>query len=140
VTAGAVLLLVGNVTTALFAGGSPIGVGVAMGFTGLGYALIQTPLLSTASQLVTEEQTSSGLGLFMMLLFIGGGTGVAIAVTTVELQGPGASSWVGLDRPQGAQYSNAALALSVYGLTALALLPMLPDRALRGTDAREIAR
>ncbi|MFW5966245.1 MAG: MFS transporter [Persicimonas sp.] len=126
---GTVTLLVGNLLTALFAGGSPIGVTVGMGLVGLGYAFVQTPLVSTASQVLPEEQTSGGLGIYMMILFVGGALGVALAVTCVELQPPGVTSWLGLNVPS-ARFSNATLILTVLGVVGLFLIGLLPDEPL----------
>lgn len=122
---GTFILLLGNLMTAYFAGGSPVGVTVGMGLTGLGFAYVQTPLLSAASKVLPEDQTSGGLGIFMMILFIGGATGVALAVTAVELQAPDATSWLGLD-VAAPVYSNAALTLSVLGLCGMGLIGFLP--------------
>jgi MFS transporter, DHA2 family, metal-tetracycline-proton antiporter len=127
---GIIVLLAGNLLTAYHAGGSPLGVTIGMTLVGLGFAFIQTPLLSTASQVLPHEQTSGGLGMFMMILFIGGATGVALAVTVVELQPVGVTSWVGLD-VVSPRYSNAALSLSVLGLIGVALLRLLPNESLQ---------
>lgn len=129
VTFGTSMLLIGNLITALFAGGNPYGVALGMGLTGLGFAFVQTPLLSTASQVLPAEQTSGGLGLFMMILFIGGAFGVALAVTITDMQPDDAQSWLGLDSP-APRFQNAALALSLLGLVGLSLVRALPGRPL----------
>lgn len=126
---GTTILLIGNLATAAFAATSPLGLALAMGLTGLGYAFIQTPLLSTASQLAPPNQTSSALGLFMMILFVGGATGVALVTTVIELQPPSPASWLGWGTPSPAQrYSNAALALTVLGMLGVLLFSRLPGR------------
>ena len=134
VAIGTAVLLVGNIVTALYAGGSPYGVAFGMGLTGLGFAFVQTPLLSTASQVLPKEQTSGGLGIFMMILFIGGAFGVALAVTLTDMQPDTATSWLGIDSP-APRFQNAALALSVLGAIGLALVGVLPNEKLVDDDA-----
>jgi EmrB/QacA subfamily drug resistance transporter len=129
VAIGTAVLLVGNLITAFYAGGSPYGVAFGMGLTGLGFAFVQTPLLSTASQVLPESETSGGLGIFMMILFIGGAFGVALAVTITDMQPDVASSWVGIASP-APRFQNAAISLSVLGAIGLSLVGVLPNRAL----------
>lgn len=127
VIVGTTLLTLGNLTTAWFAGGSPWGVTAGMGIVGLGFAFTQTPLLSTASQVLPEEHTSSGMGLFMMILFVGGAFGVALGVTTAELQPADVAGLFGLPFP-APTYGNAMLALSLLGTIGLSLVAFLPNQ------------
>lgn len=126
VAGGTAILLVGNLVTMFFAGGNIYGVTAGMTLVGLGYAFVQTPLLSTASQVLPQKDASGGLGIFMMILFVGGASGVALAVTAAELQAPGTGSWLGLP-VASPRYSNAALTLAILGLLGVALVPALPN-------------
>ena len=126
VAGGTAVLLVGNLITMFYAGGSIYGVTAGMTLVGLGYAFVQTPLLSTASQVLPDRDTSGGLGIFMMILFVGGASGVALAVTVAELQPVGVASWLNLP-VASPRYSNAALSLATLGLVGVGLVPMLPD-------------
>lgn len=128
VTLGMVVILLGNIIAALYAGVSPTGVGVGMGLFGLGFAFTQSPLVSAVSDILPREQAGVGMGIFMMIFFLGGAFGVALSVTVVELQAPGSTSWLGLNMGEGAVYSNALLALTLLGLTALPLLRFVPGK------------
>jgi DHA2 family metal-tetracycline-proton antiporter-like MFS transporter len=128
---GSTCIIVGNLISAWFAGGSVYGVALGMGLYGLGFAFIQTPLLSATSQVLPKELTGVGMGIFMMIFFIGGAIGVALSVTAVELQPADATSWLGWDQGAGARYSNAILVLTGLAVAGAALIPGLP-----GKDAR----
>ncbi|MFU8802776.1 MAG: MFS transporter, partial [Bradymonadaceae bacterium] len=78
VTIGMLLIVVGNLIAAYYAGMAPIGVGVGMGFYGLGFALIQSPLVSAISSILPREHGGVGMGIFMMIFFVGGAFGVAV--------------------------------------------------------------
>jgi EmrB/QacA subfamily drug resistance transporter len=127
VIVGTSLLTLGNLITAWYAGGSPWGVTLGMGVVGLGFAFTQTPLLSTASQVLPDRHTSSGMGLFMMILFVGGAFGVALGVTSVELQPASVPGLLGLPFTAPA-YGNAMLGLSLLGTLGLSLVGFLPGR------------
>lgn len=129
VTFGMVFIVVGNLVTAYFAGGSLVGVAAGMGLYGVGFAMIQTPCVSAVSQIVPPAMVGVGTGMFMMIFFIGGAVGVAVAVTSLEFQAADATSWVGLELGAGARFSNAILILTVLALVGVALLPALPSRA-----------
>ncbi len=126
---GCVFIVLGNLISAYFPGGSPLGVAAGMGLYGVGFALIQSPSVSAASQIVAPRQAGVGMGMFMMIFFIGGATGVALSVTSVELQAEGAASWIGLDLGAGNRFSNAILVLTGLAVTALAFVPGLPSKA-----------
>ncbi|WP_164856347.1 MFS transporter [Lujinxingia sediminis] len=123
---GMVLIIAGNLITAYYAGGSEVGVGLGMGLYGLGFALFQSPVVSATSQILPPSLTGSGMGIFMMIFFLGGAFGVALSVTAVELQAEGATSWLGLDLGAGATYSNAILTLTVLSVLALILTRGVP--------------
>lgn len=125
---GSACIVVGNLVAAWFAGGSIWGVAAGMGLYGVGFAFIQTPLLSAASQVLPESLTGVGMGIFMMIFFIGGAVGVALSVTAVELQGTGATSWLGWDNGAGAPYSNAILVLTGLAVVGASFIPWLPDK------------
>jgi EmrB/QacA subfamily drug resistance transporter len=125
---GAVCLVLGNLITAYYTGPSPIGVAVGMGLYGVGFAGIQSPLVSAASQLVPERMTGVGMGIFMMIFFIGGAFGTALSVTTVELQAADAASWLGLSLQGGERYSNGILVLTGLAVLSVLLVPVLPQK------------
>ncbi len=125
--AGAIVLVIaGNLVTALTAGGHPLGPTVGMGLYGLGFAFFQSPLVSATSQILPKRFSGTGMGVFMMIYFLGGAFGVALSVTVVELQPAGAAGWLGLTEGPGAIYSNAIFALTVLAVAALAFLPFVP--------------
>lgn len=123
---GCVFIVLGNLISAFFPGGSPVGVAVGMGLYGVGFAFIQSPSVSAASQIVAPKQAGVGMGMFMMIFFIGGATGVALSITAVELQAETAASWIGLELGAGNRFSNAILVLTGLAVAALAFIPGLP--------------
>lgn len=125
---GSTCIIIGNVVSAWFAGGTMWGVAAGMLLYGVGFAFIQTPLLSAASQVLPASLTGVGMGIFMMIFFIGGAVGVALSVTTVELQAVDAVSWLGWDNGAGARYSNAILMLTGLSIVGASLIPMLPTK------------
>ncbi len=128
VTGGTACMVVGNLIVAAFAGVSVAGVTVGMTLYGLGFAFIQSPLLSATSQFVPARHTGMGVGMFMMIFFLGGAFGIALSTTVLELQGEHAQSWIGLALGEGALFSNAALTLTGLALVSLALARALPRR------------
>ena len=127
VACGTVLIIAGNIVTALTAGGPILGPTVGMGLYGLGFAFIQSPMVSATSQILPRNLAGTGMGIFMMIFFLGGAFGVAISVTVVELQAPGAAGWFGLTSGPGAVYSNA-----IFTLTALAVVALFLSRGIPG--------
>ncbi len=126
---GTIFLILGNLITAFYTGGSPIGVAVGMGLYGIGFAGIQSPSVTAVSLIVPKEITGVGVGIFMMIFFIGGAFGVAISVTAVELQAVDALSWLGFEGlGMGARYSNAMLVLTALAVAGLALNPFIPRK------------
>lgn len=126
VTFGSTCIIVGNLISAWYAGGSIYGVGLGMALYGVGFAFIQTPLLSATSQVLPKDLTGVGMGIFMMIFFIGGAVGVALSVTAVELQPLDTTSWLGWDNGAGARYSNAILVLTGLAVLGTSLIPGLP--------------
>ncbi|RAL25074.1 hypothetical protein DL240_02340 [Lujinxingia litoralis] len=123
---GMVLVIIGSLITAYYAGGNIVGVAVGMGLYGLGFALIQSPIVNATSQILPPRLTGSGMGIFMMIFFLGGAFGVALSVTVVELQSATPSSWLGFEPGPGVPYSNAILALTTLAILALALTRGIP--------------
>ena len=126
VTAGTLLVIAGNIVTALTAGGPIIGPTIGMALYGLGFAFFQSPLVSATSQILSPKSSGTGMGIFMMVFFLGGAFGVALSVTAVELQAPGATGWLGLTTGPGAVYSNAIFTLTALAIVALVLTPGIP--------------
>jgi DHA2 family metal-tetracycline-proton antiporter-like MFS transporter len=125
---GSTCIIVGNLISAWYAGGSVYGVAMGMGLYGVGFAFIQTPLLSATSQVLPKDLTGVGMGIFMMIFFIGGAIGVALSVTAVELQAVDATSWLGWNNGAGARYSNAILVLTGLAIFGASLIPGLPTK------------
>jgi DHA2 family metal-tetracycline-proton antiporter-like MFS transporter len=128
VVVGTVFVALAIIVTALSAGVSIWGITAGMTLYGLGFSLIQSPLMSATSQILPSAQTGVGLGMFLMIFFLGGGFGVAFTVTAVELQSHDAASWLGLDLGAGGPFSNAVLCLMALALISLALTPRLAGR------------
>lgn len=127
VMAGTVMIIAGNITIGLTAGAHPIGPTVGMTLYGLGFAFIQSPLVSAASQILAPRLAGTGMGIFMMIFFVGGAFGVALSVTAVELQAPGTTTgWFGVVTGEGAVYSNAVFTLTALAVIALLFGPWIP--------------
>ncbi|TVR03999.1 MAG: MFS transporter [Deltaproteobacteria bacterium] len=130
VVVGAVGVLLGNMVTAASAGVSVVGVAVGMLLYGLGFAFMQSPLLSATSWIVPRAWAGTGTGLYMTIFFLGGAFGVSVSMTAVSLQGPVATSWLGMSWLEGgAAYSNAMLCLSL-----LSIVPLLSARCVPGRE------
>ena len=117
---GVVLVMAGCVLTAAFAGGAPLGVAGGMSLFGVGYACIQSPMLTVASRALPESLMGTGNGLFMMCIFLGASFGALAGVTALE--------WVpttGLFSGVDGIYSNALLALVLLAVPAILLVPMI---------------
>ena len=127
VLTGIIAMLVGGVTTAVFAGTSPIGATAGLTFLGIGFAFTQSPLTSAVNRIVSRESAGAGVGMFMMIFFVGGGAGVALSVTMVELLPNDTQGLFNLFDARGGQYANAILALTALNALGLLLLPMLPN-------------
>lgn len=126
---GTIAIVLGNLVTAYYAGASIWGVAFGMGLYGIGFAGVQSPAVTATSIIVPKAYTSTGMGVFMMIFFIGGAVGVALSVTTVELQAVDASSWLGFDHlGEGARYSNGILMLTALALLNLCLNPFIPRK------------
>ena len=123
---GTLCIVAGNLVTAYYAGGSPIGVAAGMALYGIGFAFIQSPLVAATSQIVPKRMTGVGLGIYMMVFFVGGAFGTALSVITVELQDKLSPSWLGFELGAGAPYSNGILVLTGLAILAVLLVPLLP--------------
>ena len=126
VVAGCILIIAGNIVTALTAGAPILGPTVGMGLYGLGFAFIQSPLVSATSQILPPRLAGTGMGIFLMIFFLGGAFGVALSVTAVELQASATTGWFGLTSGAGAVYSNAIFTLTILAIIALVLTPWIP--------------
>ncbi len=137
---GLVVLALGAFVSALFAGGDPIGLTVGMTLLGAGFALAQSPLVSTVNRVVPRDQAGAGVGMFMMIFFVGGALGVAMSVAAVELQSPQTSALLNLVTGPGARFANAMLAFVPLCLLALiATWALPPSRAASAPSARRDA-
>ncbi|MEM1348872.1 MAG: MFS transporter [Myxococcota bacterium] len=128
---GLVILGLGGALTAAFAGGSAWGVTGGMTLFGIGYAFAQSPLVSTINRIVPREEAGAGVGLFMMIFFMGGAAGVAACVTTVELLAKATWSLPAPFAPEGSRFAIALLGLSIPCILSLPVAPYLPDAGAR---------
>ena len=136
VFAGLVAMIAGGVVTALFAGGSPWGVGAGLTLFGVGFAFTQSPLVSTVNRIIPRGQGGGGVGVFMMIFFVGGAAGVAASVTAIELQPDELDSVLGLVSAPGGRFANAILGLTAINLAGLALCARLPGDPRRAPGRR----
>ncbi len=129
VLGGSIFIVFGNLISASFTG-SPIWVGLGMGLYGIGFAFIQTPCTSAISRIVPDRYTGVGLGMFMMIFFMGGAVGTALSITAVELQPLDAASWLPFESiGAAARYSNAMLVLTGLGMLSVLLAWSIPSKA-----------
>ena len=124
---GTLWVAVGVLIMAVTSGLSILGIAVGMSLYGLGFSFIQSPTIGAISQILPESETGVGLGMFMMIYFLGGALGVAFTVNVVAIQGADVASWLGLEQGSAAPFANALV--SMLGLVALAalFLQKLPD-------------
>lgn len=135
VMAGTAFIVLANLVTAFSTGTSVLGVALGMFIYGIGFAFCQSPMTSAISQLVPREEAGVGMGMFMMIFFVGGAFGTALSVTVVELQPVHAVSWLGVSLGLGARYSNALLALTGLAVFATLLARQIPGDAGRTTSS-----
>lgn len=126
VVVGTIAMILGALVSAVFAGGSPIGVGVGMTLFGVGFAFTQSPLVSAINRMLPREEAGSGVGLFMMIFFVGGAAGVAASVTAIELQPMGIDGLFGITTGPSGKFTNAILMLSVILGVGMLFTPSLP--------------
>lgn len=119
---GTIWVLLGILVTAFSSGCAVWGVAVGMTLYGLGFAFVQSPLLGANSRILPSAQMGVGMGIFMMIFFLGGAFGIAFTVALVELQGATATSWIGLDLGGGARFSNAIFCLVGLNLIAFTMV------------------
>lgn len=129
VSVGIGCMVAGNLVSIVATGASVLGVCAGMTLYGLGFAFVQSPLVSAVSSTMPERLTGVALGMFMMTFFLGGSFGVAMSVTAVELQ-TSSVSWIGL-QDRGAPYGNAMLTLTGLIVLAWILVQGLPRTAAR---------
>ena len=126
VTLGMGMMVAGSVVTAWFAGGSAWGVMAGLTLFGIGYALGQSPLVANVNRIVPRDQGDAGVGMFMMIFFVGGAAGVAAVTTSLEIQAGLTQSWFGLVQGPGAPFANAALMLGALHIVGVVLALGLP--------------
>lgn len=108
---GMAFIALGTVVTAWQAGVSPVGMAIGLLLFGLGFTFTQSPLLNGMTQILPPEWTSTGMGLFMMIFFLGGAFGMALSLIILEVQ-PDDVARVLLPGPAtGARHANAMLSL-----------------------------
>ena len=127
VLVGFVAMILGGGLSAYFAGGSVWGVGVGMTLFGIGFAFTQSPLVSSVNKMLPRREAGAGVGMFMMIFFVGGAAGVAAAVTAVELQPEQVDSLFGLTTGARGPFTNALLMLTGLLVMGLISIPFLPS-------------
>ena len=115
---GSLVLAAGTFLMAAVAGWRLEWMALAMGVAGLGMAIQQSPLLSTASALLPPAESGLGIGAYMMLSFLGGAFGVALGLGLAEsLRG---DAW--------GPYRGALVALGLIGVVGALASLWLPDK------------
>lgn len=74
-----VMLLAALFLSAYSAGAPALFVALGMLGLGMGFALVNSPVANATAATLREEETGTGLGIYQMLFFLGGGFGPAVA-------------------------------------------------------------
>ena len=128
IRAGAILMVAATLTMSIWAGTSLWTVAILMVLFGTGFALVNTPLATVVSLLVSPKDLASALSLNTMMFFIGGSFGATLFTSIVFNAQQGDESVNPLHSGVAVGYSNAFMALAVPVLAALALSNVLPKR------------
>ncbi len=130
VTFGLIAVLLGCICSALMAGGSPAGTAAGMALYGAGFACIQTPLITAGSRVVSPKLLSTGNGVLMTMLFLGGAMGTAMGVALVAAMPETMGAWLPMAQVEGGgRFSNTMLLMGVPSVLSLAFIGMLPGRS-----------
>lgn len=106
---------------------------------GAGFALVNSPLVTTISGLVNPDDLASALSLNTMMFFVGGSFGATLFTSIVVNTTPDADALNPFHSYLGAAFSNGFIALVIPTAISLALSTVLPRRRLdeRGSRADE---
>jgi MFS transporter, DHA2 family, metal-tetracycline-proton antiporter len=124
----AVLLFVACLASVWLFEAGTWGATLAMTLFGAAFAGVQSPLLGSLGDFLPQRDLGIANGMYMMIFFLGGGLGVAVAVTLVAAQPDVTASWLGLGETEAARFGNTALALGLIALLPLPLIPLLPRK------------
>jgi MFS transporter, DHA2 family, metal-tetracycline-proton antiporter len=120
---GVPCILAGTLITAATAGASWPGICAGALLCGCGFALVQSPSVSAVGSLVPPALVGAGLGIFMMLSFLGAALGPAVAAAVLELHDDG-----GAAGHASSAYAHAIYVVAIFGVAALPLIPRLRGR------------
>lgn len=127
---GLLAITTGSVVMALSMGSSVWGMAAGLTLLGIGYALAQSPLVSTVNRILPAKLAGAGVGMFMMIFFVGGAAGVAACVTMSDMLHFDEALFSGLVSPRAAPFAAASLLLA-----AISLLAQIPARSLPTSSA-----
>lgn len=130
VSVGLLAITTGSVVMALFMGSSVWGMAAGLTLLGAGYALAQSPLVSTVNRILPNQLAGAGVGMFMMIFFVGGAAGVAACVTMSDMLRFDEAILSGIVSKRAAPFAAASLLLA-----SISLLAQLPARKLPKTSS-----
>ena len=123
---GVIGTLVTTAGLAWLVGVGPWGLALGMALSGAAFAFVQPPVLTGLGTQLPPAHIGVGNGLYMMVFFLGGAFGVALALAVVAAQPENAEAWLpGVPRDVG-RYSNAMLALAISVVPAALAWPGMP--------------
>lgn len=91
----------------------PLGLAAGMAASGAAFAFVQPPVLAGLGTTLPASEIGVGNGVYMMVFFLGGAFGVALALAVVAAQPEHAVAWLPGVAAESARYSNAMVALAV---------------------------
>ncbi len=128
VSIGLLCLTAGSAIMAL-SGGSVWGMAAGLTLFGVGYALAQSPLVSTVNRTLPQKLAGTGVGVFMMIFFVGGAAGVAACVTISDMFPTDHALFFNLVPAETAPFAVALTLLGAISLLAQIPARMLPSKA-----------
>ncbi|MCI0791319.1 MAG: MFS transporter [Chloroflexi bacterium] len=126
---GVVMMLVAMLGLSLYAGSEVWVISLFMAILGGGFALVNTPLAVVVSLVVRTQVLAMALSINTMLLFTGGGFGVALMTTIIVTRGGDSVSALNpLHSGQGAAFSDAFLVLAIPLILTMVLSLAIPRK------------
>lgn len=123
--------LVTTVAMIWLVGGGMLGLAVGMAASGAAFAFVQPPILGSLGSVLPRSAMGVGNGLYMMLFFLGGAFGVAIALSALAAQAPGSPAWVPGVPLEVGRYANAVAVLGLWLAPAMVAWRFMPGGADR---------
>ena len=129
VRVGIALMLVAMLGLSSYAGSAIWLITLFMAILGAGFALVNTPLAATLSQVVRAQVLSLALSINTMLLFAGGSFGTALLTAIIITRGGDSVSTLNpLHSGGGSGFSDAFLLLGVLLIASMALSLAIPRK------------